>query len=943
MSNPQDFSASWADAVMLYEKRTQRSLDRENHFRKFHSLADLGSAIELEANRFQTFRSERRKLYSALAKSIAPMEPVLQVVQQSIGPTPYAPASAVLGAASYLMLACGSVSTAYDGIEELFDQMSDITARLEYYEYGGIESSLQQKITGILACFLDIIGTAEACIKRKRLKQWARSLLVQEDEISSSVARLQKYVDSELSLVTALTYQGVKALQTTATDSQDRLKGIQLNLAEMSLNLCSDRERAFSEVEDKIVQDVLKTETADAVAREHAANLEKLTQGTGLWIVNDSTFQAWEQGDAPILWVFGKPGVGKTMLATKTTETLQAKYLGHSVKSAHTSVSHLSFKDSDPSLQDCARLWKTAAWQITKLSNRFKKHVIATIQENRDTFASARCTWRKLFLDFFLEDISSQSPTNLVFLIVDGLDEALQEERVKFLSCLADLVDICARGHRCPIQVAIFARPDVRVDPGFDKLGSRIHERVIEVTPDKTNSDIKTFIQQRLMDISVLKTLKKRKMTKDYHILAKRIYHSVQTRSEGMFLWARLVLDQIRDLPSPEAIQGTLNEAPQGLDDMLYHVFKRLEIEDKRRHSYLNAVLLWVYSAHRLLSIAELFVLFLVSDNQHCYTIEDDLRSRYASLFSVTDPVIDNEHEDGETNNMVVDTSELESFDFLDDGELEDDRDEQSHMDNSDWSFEEAQLQVEDTTPRIARDCGDAFEIPVHWNEITVTFSHARIRDFLTIEGDPATRRWYDCPVVPRDFNTSRLDITLVMLRVLNTDIADDYSVPSLKSYAKKYWMKPLLGVDFARIDSQSRVQLARALASLFHDGRRFMYTSYSLCRDFIRTWFGTRRYSDIVRKLIIDQLEDLEESQKQWASSLHESAQELFRPLMAACARKWLTKDGWHDPEYLDKPEDEVRIMYAYTRLVSRPTTTLDRLSAADSCSVLMEVVRIQ
>lgn len=109
------------------------------------------------------------------------------------------------------------------------------------------------------------------------------------------------------------------------------------------------------------------------------------------------------------------------------------------------------------------------------------------------------------------------------------------------------------------------------------------------------------------------------------------------------------------------------------------------------------------------------------------------------------------------------------------------------------------------------------------------------------------------------------------------------------------------------------------------------MYTSYSLCREFIRTWFRTRRYSDIVRKLIIDELEYLDESQKEWASSLHESAQELFRPVMAACARKWLTRNGWHDPEYLDKPEDKVRIMYAYTKMVSRLRTTFQKVSVAD------------
>lgn len=150
----------------------------------------------------------------------------------------------------------------------------------------------------------------------------------------------------------------MKNLQTTATHTQDKLGDIQLNLAKISVNQCSDRQRVFSEVEDKIVRDALKTETVDAVAREHATSLEKLTQGTGLWILNDTTFQAWEQEEAPILWNFGKPGVGKTMLAARTIETLLAKYSRHSGKSALTAVIHLSFKDSDPSLQECARLWK---------------------------------------------------------------------------------------------------------------------------------------------------------------------------------------------------------------------------------------------------------------------------------------------------------------------------------------------------------------------------------------------------------------------------------------------------------------------------------------------------------------------------------------------------------------------------------------------------------
>lgn len=129
---------------------------------------------------------------------MSPMQPVLKIVQQSLGNTPYAPAAAVLGAASCMLQACSSVTKAYDGVEELFERMHDVTVRLQEYEYRKIESSLQTKMTDILAFFLDVIGKAEACVKRKRFKQWARSVFLQEDGISSSIDRLRKYIESEL-------------------------------------------------------------------------------------------------------------------------------------------------------------------------------------------------------------------------------------------------------------------------------------------------------------------------------------------------------------------------------------------------------------------------------------------------------------------------------------------------------------------------------------------------------------------------------------------------------------------------------------------------------------------------------------------------------------------------------------------------------------------------
>ena len=85
--------------------------------------------------------------------------------------------------------------------------MSDIILRLKEYESENIESSLSKKMTDILVFFLEIMGKAEAAIKRKRFKQWAKTAFLKDNAISPSVAKLRKYVEAELGLVIALIYR----------------------------------------------------------------------------------------------------------------------------------------------------------------------------------------------------------------------------------------------------------------------------------------------------------------------------------------------------------------------------------------------------------------------------------------------------------------------------------------------------------------------------------------------------------------------------------------------------------------------------------------------------------------------------------------------------------------------------------------------------------------
>ena len=698
------------------------------------------------------------------------------------------------------------------------------------------------------------------------------------------------------------------------------VRDVKCDADEVLTNQRSDRQRAFSEAEDKKLSEALKTKTTDEIASQHATNVEKLTTNTGHWIRDDAMFKAWEKEQAPKLWVFGKPGVGKTMLAARTIEKLQKQYPQHSDIPSLTSVSYFSFKENNPALQDCAQFWKAAALQIANANDRFKKHVIATITAAHDTFASARRIWQQLFLEFFTEDTSARTLTSLAFIIVDGLDEGPQAERVKFLSCLADLLACNTNGRKCRIQVAMFARPDVRADPGFKKVNLGTHEKVIEITPERNLVDIEAYIRQRLGDVSVLKVLKRQRGIKEFQALAKHIYSSVQTRSQGMFLWARLVFDQIRGLPSPEAIKESLQGAPQGLDDMLYHVFKRLEVDENMHRSYLYELLSWVFCAYWPLIVSELFVLLHVSAGQQCYMIEDDLQARYSSLFDVTGSLAETKEEETGADTAAIDSSsEIDDFDFLD---IPDSSDEdEKNWNDSGKSYgdtEASQPWVQSVDSGKQGSSEDRFTFPLHWYYATVSFSHARIRDYLTEEGDPLTRRWDDCSIIPQSLKSKHLDIVMSCLRILKSEMAEDYLVSSLKIYAKINWIKHLAEVDLGSIIRPAAVQLAKGLASLFVDGQKMLQCSHGVGNEFIETWLSTDNFSSLVRKSISEHIDELEEGERDWASLVKTSARALFRPLNVACASKWLTKTGWDDSEYLCMSEPQFSIMYAYSKLVS-------------------------
>ena len=80
-------------------------------------------------------------------------------------------------------------------------------------------------------------------------------------------------------------------------------------------------------------------------------------------------------------------------------------------------------------------------------------------------------------------------------------------------------------------------------------------------------------------DVVLLEKLRRDRLPKSkrrYTSLVNEILKSIQDNADGVFLWVKLVMDQIAGKETDQAILNTLKVAPHELDKMIHQVIERL-------------------------------------------------------------------------------------------------------------------------------------------------------------------------------------------------------------------------------------------------------------------------------------------------------------------------------------------------------------------------------
>jgi hypothetical protein len=767
----------WEQAVDDYLSKSKRGSAAQKWKVGITTQADLINLIEQHESDFARFRNSRKRFWDGLLVTMGQLQNLGNVAQAAVQLSPFAPAAVVLEAGLFLISSGAAVAETYDSLETLFTRVRDITDRLDEYLKGNIDHKLKKIVIKLLSSLLDIFGEAEASIRRGRGKEMMRRVVGRENTIQVALDRLDEWVQTEIALITAKTFATTQRIDEKADNERDR--GL------LRRSLCAEV-------------------AADNEAFAKNIEATRLSR-SGDWILKEQSFDKWFRMEFPVLWVLGKPGTGKTYVASRILSHIRQNsglasffYIREGMNAQHTPE----------------RILKAIAYQITGLDERYREHAVDVCKDG-DNILRPESTWENLFVNPFSKDASKP-----LFVVIDGLDEATTDNQELIVKLAKKLSDLRSNARRYPaIQLLLLGRPDLDYNVSNVWRGEKRRPKILHVQSSLSKSDVERFIKKGVMEgIPLLQKMRPASSKR----LRREIVKTLGETSDGMFMLAKLMLAEVKDMNKPELIREALAKPPQGLNDMFRRVVARLDVMGGFDKQDLNELIMWVACAKRDLSLGEVDLILKLRDLKQngIFGLDDELRTRFGSFFSVMSSEIEIESENEEDEEVAsVTGSETTLANSI------------SGQSSGSGEESDAELEYEADLDGDGSDHGeyesdDDNDVPYKYFVATVKFGHASVgQHFRTA---PSHRG------IGMNLNFAQAHIALTCLRFLTDNIPKrkerPWREPNLFDYSVNHFMDHLVEVDFEEL-KLSHPEILNSLSEevlfLFKD------------RDSIRRWFN--------------------------------------------------------------------------------------------------------
>lgn len=317
-------------------------------------------------------------------------------------------------------------------------------------------------------------------------------------------------------------------------------------------------------------------EICDILGDDLANVCEARLQGSCGWISNKASYVKWRDGKSGndrTLWVKGKPGTGKSVLAG---------YVIDQLKESGQACSYFFFKHGDKSKSNLGRCLRSLAFQMAT-SNIEASDAILEMQADGVCLnhVDERTLWRILLLSGIFQATMTQH-----YWVIDALDEC-SNSLVLLHSVISNM------DKSVPLRILITSRDTVDLDQGFSIIPPD-HIQSLPILTTDTESDIRLLVDRRTQALGVVGP-------EDRGKLAEKIL----VKSKGSFLWTVLVLEELLRCHSRKEIHQILVDVPRGMGSLYKRILNYMS-QATRGKELAKIILVWAACAVRPMTIGEL-------------------------------------------------------------------------------------------------------------------------------------------------------------------------------------------------------------------------------------------------------------------------------------------------------------------------------------------------
>ena len=330
--------------------------------------------------------------------------------------------------------------------------------------------------------------------------------------------------------------------------------------------------------------------------------------GTCTWILDRPEFKAWTNSDLEtaatrMLWLTGIPGAGKTVLSSfvidKCSEISYQKPLASEL--------YFFFKLTDGDKNSVLAVTRSLVYQLYSL---FPARLASDIISLRDGSGKDHALSDQRLWDLFVKHAKGISG---LVIVLDALDEC-------------DGVDVLLRRLKLLLQVScvkIFV-----VSRREEEIALELEDcPQIFIGHECNKADIHSYVTTSIEEIPRFRGKP----------VQQRMIGALSSGHGGMFLWAYLMIKELKELGTAKQVDDALSSLPQGLENLHERIITRLDANLRGAHRQLaRSILMWVVCAVRPLRLVELQEVLrfeigdgktndpsLVDDDEYLYSEKD--------------------------------------------------------------------------------------------------------------------------------------------------------------------------------------------------------------------------------------------------------------------------------------------------------------------------------